>query len=214
MPSDDVSFVDAIARGLEARLAKVWTALPGKVVNFYSETQTIDVQPQIQNAFLDVDGKEVIERLPQMKDVPIIYLRSVGKNFAITCPLEAGDTVLLIVNSRAISRWRYSDKEVVPENNRLHDLSDAVAIPGLFSEKKLSSIPADTMVIGKTDSGPSIHINNTEIKLGAPDASDYVALASLVLNRLNVIKGIVQGLGGVFPQGFPGSVAATKVKAK
>src|SRR5690606_33082216 len=107
--------------------------------------------------------------------------------FRVTFPVDAGDEVLLIFSESALDAWLTYGGEVDPVDDRRFSLSDAIAIPGLRNfSNPLSSAPADRATFGK-DTGAQIHVDDTEIRLGANDASDFVALASLVLTELQAI---------------------------
>jgi len=67
--------------------------------------------------------------MPVVPDVPVVWPRSGGAQ--MTMPVRRGDTVLLVFTDRSIDRWLAQGGNVTPDDRRQHDLSDAVAVPGL-----------------------------------------------------------------------------------
>jgi len=66
-------------------------------------------------------------------EVPVLCLG--GGGGAVTFPINAGDTCLLVFIDRDIDNWVVSGQTNLPPNTvRMHDISDAVAIVGLRSQ--------------------------------------------------------------------------------
>ena len=110
-------------------------ACPGIIQSFNSKEQTVTVQPAIREQILKEDlNKEWLE-LPLLLDVPIIIPRA--GNYSLTMPINKGDECLLIfLDSCMDSWWTYGNIQNQIEKRR-HDLSDAVAIMGLWSQPNL-----------------------------------------------------------------------------
>lgn len=115
---------DSIAQSAIAERATIYTALPGQVVSFDPATQTADIQPLYRARF---NGKPV--SIPVLTGVPVVLPRAGG--FALTFPINPGDGVQLLFQCRDVSRWLETGGEQEADSARMHDLSDAVAIPGL-----------------------------------------------------------------------------------
>lgn len=49
----------------------------------------------------------------------------------MTFPVKKGDTVMIVMADRSLDRWLSQGGEVTPDDRRQHDLSDAIAVPGL-----------------------------------------------------------------------------------
>lgn len=107
-------------------------AYPGRVQAYYPETQTADVVPLIRQQVPQPDGSYVMEELPVVPSVPVIFPR-VGAWF-LSFPIAPNDTVQLLVNTSAIGHWRVGSGDVTdPGDLRRQHLSHAVAIPGLYT---------------------------------------------------------------------------------
>lgn len=109
-------------------------AMPGIITAFNSTEQTVTVQPALRENIVDGKGKNTWTKLPLLLDVPICIPR--GGGFALTLPVKKGDECLIIFNDMCIDAWfTHGDIQNQIERRR-HDLSDAVCIPGIWSQKK------------------------------------------------------------------------------
>ena len=124
------------------QLGEVNTAIPA-VINKYDPTkQEAEVIPLIKRKYKDGTA---VDRAP-ITGVPVVFPASGGG--IITFPVTKGDTVLLIFSQRSIDRWVRGDgSSVDPGDNRKHDISDAIAIPGLFSLSSALQSDPDNVII-------------------------------------------------------------------
>jgi hypothetical protein len=109
----------------EAGQANLHTALPGRVESYDHTEQRASVKPLIKKAYRD--GAE--QSMPVIDRVPVVFPRSGGAS--LTFPVKPGDGVLLVFSERAMERWKSRGGEQTPGDPRKHDLTDAIAIPGL-----------------------------------------------------------------------------------
>lgn len=206
---------DVIDEAVCTRLRDLHTAIPGRVVSYDATKQTADVQPLVRYEIPDADGAPTYEELPVLPNVPVLWPRS-GSWF-LAMPLAEGDTVQLLFNERAIGHWRAGDGEVThPGDLRLHDLSHAVAIPGLYPTRRaLTHAPpsAGDLVFGsdandgtrvalKPDGRVVITQGSTvvlqvdadgTVQLGGNAGTNLIALANLVDARIGAIVGWLNG---------------------
>lgn len=207
------SLADVLDGFVERRLRNVNTAIPGRVESYDATTQKANVQPLIKQAYTDESGYRVAEDLPVIPGVPVVFPGSGA--YTITFPVAKGDTVLLIFSQASLDKWRKSGGKVDPGDDSHHDLSDAIAIPGLrpFNAATKDVAPA-AMVLGAS-----------EIRLGSKDALDPVVLKSelaalrTLFNSHTHITTATIGTGGpgiVKPTDalWPAIVGSTKVKAE
>ncbi len=113
---------------LESRLCDVHTALPGEIVSYSSITKLATVKPLLKRKY--ATGELV--SLPNIQNVPVNHPRT--KDSGIHLPIKKGDGVLIVFIERSIDKWISQGGEVSPEDPRKHSLSDAICIPGLFSQ--------------------------------------------------------------------------------
>lgn len=220
------TFTEVIRAALDARAANVHTALPASVISYDSAAQTVNVQPLVKRVVQDFEeGLELVESLPQIPNVPVAFPRSGGD--WITFPIAAGDTGLLVFCERSIDTWRATNRESDPGSVRMHNLSDAVFLPGLSATAAALTTSATATVINVASA----------LHLGGLNPAEFVALATKVLNELQAFKAdldavkatfdahvhiltLTAGTGTAAPPAVPiatphtpASVAATKVKA-
>jgi hypothetical protein len=173
---------------IEARLAGLHTCMPAEVVSFDGSKNSISAQPLLQNSFVDDDGADQIETLPQIDDVPVVFPRGAGGKLSIVWPLEAGDFVVLVFAERSLDRWLSGGGEAVnPADLRKHQLSDPYAIPGGYPfEQAQTPVESDRVAIryGATE----VHVADGKIELGEKDSGDEVPLESKIQDELGKIS--------------------------
>lgn len=170
------TLAEKIGRALESRVADIYTNMVGKVVTYYPESQTADIQPVIRRRIAKENGEPVQEDLPMIPNVPILFPRSglVG----IVFDLQAGDHVALLVLTAAITAWRQSGDTADAADVRLHHPGNCLALPGLGPS-----------------SGPMTFYESGNLVLECPQfivlgagASEFAAVASKVQADLDAIK--------------------------
>jgi hypothetical protein len=218
---------EVLRLAISGALENVHVALPGRIEEWDPAQQKASVKPLVKRLIAAEDGEEILEELPVLTDVPVLFPRS--SEFFLSLPLAPGDFVLLVFCERSIDAWTAgSGDDTDPNDFRRHDLSDAVALPGFYPfAKALADVSASTMALGKTG-GPQVHVDGAAVHLGAYPATDFVALAAATEARLTALE-VALGAGGhthagvapgpgvtgpPLPPVVPGSpVAATKAKA-
>ncbi len=114
--------------------SRMWTAMPGIVVDFDSSSMTATIQPSIQGEIEDEFGKTTYVNLPTLIHCPVVFPQ--GGGFVFTMPITTGDEVLIIFGSRCIDSWWQSSGIQKAAEFRMHDLSDGFCLPGPFSKPK------------------------------------------------------------------------------
>jgi len=108
------------------RLRQVNTSLPGRIEKYNASTRLAEVKPLIREKYAD----GTVLSLAPITNVPVIMPSTADAGLAL--PVAAGDTVLLLFCQRSIDRWAVVGGEVNAEDVRMHAMSDAVAVAGLF----------------------------------------------------------------------------------
>lgn len=147
---------EVLDRAIRTRLAGLRVGLPARVESYDAAKHKASVQPLILEGYEGEDGERAVERLPVINDVPVIFPGSGGTR--VKFPIAKGDTVFLTFASSSLDRWLVTGGEVDPADERRHDLSDAVAIPGLMDFAHVS------------DHTPMIEFTATEIRAGGTQA--------------------------------------------
>jgi len=124
MPRHKLS--EPIRNALRDFSSRTHVCLPARVEKYDHTQQRVEVKPLLRRAYAD----GVVEPMPVVVNVPLIWPRSGGAQ--MTFPVKKGDTVMIVMADRSIDRWLSQGGEVTPDDRRQHDLSDAIAVPGLI----------------------------------------------------------------------------------
>jgi hypothetical protein len=192
------SRADFIREYVAAQLAEMHVCLPAKVESFDADKQTIDAQPQVKRRLRAEDGTITHERLPVIRNVPVVYLR--GGGFFSYAPLEVGDNVILHFSDYSLDQWWENGRESSPDFSHSHELTDCFAVPGGYAKPEALSSMGTKQRIGKAD----LHISNdgTVIKIG-DGASEFIALAQKVLTELQKITTYLTAIDTVWQASIP-----------
>lgn len=158
---------------------KIRVAVPGIVQDFDPGQQTVTVQVAIREK-LNNDGEAKWAEIPLLLDVPLVFPRAGG--YILTLPIVAGDEVLVIFGDNCMDAWWQSGGVQNQIDIRRHDLSDAFAIPGPWSQPR--------RVIGYST-------NSAQLRNEAGNA--YVEISGSTINIVGAavnIQGIVKIAGG------------------
>lgn len=184
------TLAEVLRTAIDNRLEDLHVALPGKVESYDKSKQVADIKPLIQRNFVTSEGTDVVEALPVIPQVPVVFPRA--GDFFISLPIKPGDLVTLLFCERSIDKYTQGNGEDTdPVDLRKHALIDAVAFPGFYPfNKSLADAHADNIVIGK-DSGAQIHIKDDEIDLYEENAAEFVALATKTKNEIEALRNTV-----------------------
>lgn len=119
-------FVQQIENTVKETTYDMHTALPGTIAAFNPATGMATVKPEGTVAMKN--GKRL--KYPSIVKVPVVFPR--GKDTVIAYPVKPGDGCLIIICENDLKPWMSHGKET--ESDMKFDLTNAVCIPGLFSE--------------------------------------------------------------------------------
>lgn len=119
---------------MDGQQAGIWTALPATYQGAGTKIGTANCQPTVQVRFLLQNGTDwgPWENLPVCPDCPISWPG--GKRGRLVWPLVVGDEGTLVFASRSIDNWWLQGGTQPPGMIRMHDLSDGMFFPGVFSQ--------------------------------------------------------------------------------
>lgn len=175
--------------GLDGRQAMTWTALPAFVTKVNFSAMTIECQPTIQGIITLPDESEQKVNLPVLVDVPIVFPNA--GNFMITFPIAIGDEVLVVFSSRCIDSWWDLSGVQPPAESRMHDLSDAIAIPGPKSKPNVYSSISSTDIQIRNKSGTSF------ISIAASDGSVKITAPTVTVTGDMTVSGTITAIGEI-----------------
>jgi hypothetical protein len=123
------TLADVVRKHIRVNLTDLHVAIPARVERVDLAKGLIDAKPLVKDSHDDAEGNRVPVSVPVICNVPVIF-PGVG-GMRITFPISKGDTVMLLFSERSLDTWLVRGGEVDPVDDRRHQLSDAVAIPGL-----------------------------------------------------------------------------------
>lgn len=221
---------DVLEAHREALQRNLHTGMPAVVVSYNPTAKTAAVKPTCQQPVKvtgenpsDEQGFTYVE-LPTIPDVPVAFPS--GGGFYVCFPLQPGDSVFLVFSETPMGEWLLNGVTgAKPLDTRRHSLGYPIAIPGGArpDSKAIADSSATDLIVGKDGTDSQIKISATDIQVGK-GATQFVALANLVLSELNAIRTafdthvhVETGASTAVPttpMGVAGSVAATIAKAK
>ena len=175
-----------ILDGVKAATSNLNVAMPGVVIEYDPATQKCSVQPSIKRVY--DDGTTV--NLPIITNVPVAFPRA-GKAF-ISLPIKADDTVLLIFSQRSIDKWLSQGGVVKADDPRMHSLSDAVAIAGVYPFTDSIDASADHIRIQNDKSIIDVKADGTyQIKNDSNELMDLVVqlVDAIIAMKINTMLG-------------------------
>jgi hypothetical protein len=223
----------------EAGRKGIYTWAPARVVKWDADKQRADCQILVKQVYRDEEDERRAKSWPVVTGVPVEFPGAGG--YRITFPISDGNTVIdgaraaattgaLMFSHVSLDKWLSGNgREVDPELDHTHALTDAKFFPGLHPfGSPWGDVPTDHMTIGH-DSGVQAHYHQnvlTVAKRADEAAATAVALADLVLEQLTDIatallihthSGVTTGVGnsgGSNSTYVADTVAAEQLKAK
>lgn len=174
------SLSQLINDAIRAKLIDLRVSMPGKVMA-YDATQTkARIKPLLKKEYFD---GEIVE-LPEIPGVPVRWDSANSNKAFIHLPLAVGDTGLLHFCDRNIDVWlsKAGDAEL-PGDTRIHDLSDAVFVPGIHPFGNTLNITNSANLTIKND--------NLTIEL---DPNGKISISGSSAELLTLIKDIITNL--------------------
>lgn len=176
--SDRIPFDSGLRMILESALCGLHTAFPAQVESFNAATLRVDLQPCIKSGYKGIDASN----WPIMSEVPVLYISS--GDFHIAFRPKPKSYGLCIVCEKSLDEWLLTEKISEPSDNRHHDLSDAIFIPGLFpmisAALLIPPVAADCMEIRNSLNTVAIKLSATGIDITGNVTVDGVSLVNVV----------------------------------
>lgn len=139
---------------MDATRESMMGAMPGVVVSYDPATRKAQIQPALQRAHFDESGNRAQEMLPVLNDVPVIMPGT--SSIRVKFPINPGDHVLLVFCGQSLDVWKQRGGVVDDSDDRRHDLTDAIAIPGVVNFGAASE--ADPLI---EFTGAEIHVGGS-----------------------------------------------------
>ncbi len=144
-------------------MSDLWVCQPCRVVRVVSlETLTIDVQPLVNEKY----SNGLFSEHDTILNVPVVMLGS--STSMVSLPVNQHDTVLCVFSQRELTAFKSgTGSPANPNTFRLMDKTDAIAIPGLYtnrtslnqpSKRTLAHDPLDVVVAHNIGTGAESEI--------------------------------------------------------
>lgn len=111
---------------VRGEISQIHTALPGRILSYDTSSNRAQVQPA--GKYQVADGRAL--DYPVVANVPVQFPCGMGGNAGVTFPIRAGDGCLLIFAETNLDDFLSGGES---DDGRRFDLTDAVAIPGVYS---------------------------------------------------------------------------------
>jgi hypothetical protein len=163
--SEKIPSMHTVLKKLSSRIASdIRVAIPAIVQSFDPITQTITAKVAIRERYINEDLVVSNIEIPILTDVPIVIPRAGG--YALTFPIQSGDECLIIFADMCIDAW-YSNSGVQNQiESRRHDLSDAFAILGTWSQPRcLQNYSTDSAELRSLNGTAKIKLKGNVIDL-------------------------------------------------
>ncbi|WP_044898779.1 Gp138 family membrane-puncturing spike protein [Brevibacillus thermoruber] len=152
-------------------LDKVFNSLrvsvPGIIQDFDPITQTATVQIALREHVRQENMEYAWTAIPSLQDVPIVFPR--GGGYVLTFPVRPGDECLVVFSDMCIDAWFSLGGVQNQIEKRRHDLSDAIAIPGLWSQpRRLQDYSTKHVELRDESRAQFVRITEDAIDLVAP----------------------------------------------
>lgn len=174
---------EGIRAALDGHQAGIWTNLPGIIESFDPARLTATVQPTIQGVLSLPDGTTRYVNLPVIPDVPVRFPG--GGGFVLTWPLQPGDECQIHIQARNMDSWWQQGEVQRPLDARMHDLSDAICVPGPMSQPKAAAIAG-----GVSMAGAQLRSLDGTLSL------TFAGTTATLLGDLHVTGAVIAGFGG------------------
>lgn len=143
-----LEFAEIVEMSVKALLEGVHTVIPGRVVSYNGhDKRTATVQPVVR---LPMVSGPLLD-IPPIDGVPVAFPSTAAGSLLF--PLAKGDGVLILFSEVGIGRFLSAKAGAIsdPGTTGRHALSDAIAIPGLWSvptvPQQAKDVAADSTVL-------------------------------------------------------------------
>lgn len=173
-------FVDAMETFLQSRLEDVHTMLPGVVQSYDPKTRTATVKPSVRLRTMHAD----ILDIPPIASVPIVWPGS-STFSTMSKDLPTGSGVTLLFSEASIGNWQRGAQDADAEDETRHCLQDAIAVPGLWSMRRVPN-----HVLSLADWG----MCNDSVEVGGTNAGKVA-----IKNQTTDLREVLEALQEILP---------------
>lgn len=199
--SDDM--LESMELWLQSRMEDVHTMLPGTVQSYDPDTRTAVVKPSVKLRTMHGD----ILDIPPIASVPVVWPGS-SDFTAMSKDLPKGSGVTLLFSEASLGNWQRGSQDAAADDESRHSLQDAIAVPGLWSMRRVPGhelsvadwgMCSSSLEIGGTKSGlASIKNQTTDLREVLEALQGILPTMDLQLTALNaIVPGYVSQAAGI-----------------
>lgn len=160
----------------------IHTAVPGTIVSYDPVKGQATVKPDMK---FTTRGGNIID-YPQISGVPVLFQQHMGQKATVAFPVKPGDGCLLAISEQSLDYWMYGQDT---GTNLKFDLTNAMAIPGLFA--KANSVVAEAC----SQDAIIIDVSGTRITIKAGKVQ--IDAAEVIINGNTTVNGNFTTRGGI-----------------
>lgn len=185
-------FTGGLKAALDGWQRDLWTCMPGIVESYDAGDNTVEVNLAIKAVVLKYDPSTGAQTPTetQISKLVKVPLHQIGNaRFVVDIAPAQGDEVTVVFASRCIDGWWQSSGVQGQVEQRMHSLSDGIAIPGLFSAPTATAtaLGSGGMRLRDTGGGASIVMpGDGSINMTAPGGVVMTAPAGVTITASTV----------------------------
>jgi len=184
--------LESLELWLQSRMEDVHTMLPGTVQSYDPDTRTAVVKPSVKLRTMHGDVLDI----PPIASVPVVWPGS-NDFTAMSKDLPKGSGVMLLFSEASLGNWQRGSQDAAADDETRHSLQDAVAVPGLWSMRRVPGhelsvadwgVCSSSLEIGGTKSGlVSIKNQTTDLREVLEALQGILPTMDLQLTALNAL---------------------------
>lgn len=184
--------LESLELWLQSRMEDVHTMLPGTVQSYDPDTRTAVVKPSVKLRTMHGDVLDI----PPIASVPVVWPGS-NDFTAMSKDLPKGSGVMLLFSEASLGNWQRGSQDAAADDETRHSLQDAIAVPGLWSMRRVPGhelsvadwgVCSSSLEIGGTKSGlVSIKNQTTDLREVLEALQGILPTMDLQLTALNAI---------------------------
>lgn len=139
------SMGEVLEAALGDRLSQLSAVIPGEVVSWDSDNETVAVQPLVR-------GHDGTAR-PEVPQCPVIFPGAYWD-------IQPGDVGILLVCDQDIETWWRTGQQSAPATRQSHQIGNSVFIPGLRDSGSTRTHSTGTLTLEKPTPAGEVHLGD------------------------------------------------------
>lgn len=193
---EDLPLSEVILQAIQGEIRKARVMLPAQVIAVNSP-QNVNVQPLYKIRYID---GQVID-MPPIQQVPVSMIA--GSDYSIKLPIAVEDIGYLIFCDRDLDSFLAGTGQIAePASSRIHNLSDALFVPGMLpASMQLKDATTDLVI---TNGKGVFKVQKAGKFIGTNGTNEMMDLLVKITNQLEILadtlsKDTVNSIYGTSP---------------